>query len=215
MLTLYTYYRSSAAFRVRIALALKGLEYDAVPVHLQRDGGQHRTTEFAARNPARLIPALDVDGNVLTQSLAILEYLEETHPEPSLLPAGALERARVRALALAVACDMHPLNNLRVLRYLAHELELDEARRARWYRHWVEIGFEALEAMLRRGRPEGPYCHGERPGLADCCLVPQVFNARRFNIPVEPYPTILAVHEACMGLAAFQRAAPAAQADAE
>ena len=215
MLTLYTYYRSSAAFRVRIALALKGLDYRAVPVHLLRDGGEHRTAEFAARNPARLIPTLEVDGSVLTQSLAMLEFLEETHPEPPLLPTGALARARVRALALAVACDIHPLNNLRVLRYLAGELDLDEERRNAWYRHWVAIGFEAVEAMLLRDRPPGPYCHGERPGLADCCLVPQVFNARRFSVPLDPYPTVRAVHEACMKLAAFERAAPEAQADAE
>lgn len=215
MLSLYTYYRSSAAFRVRIALELKGLSYRSIPVHLLRDGGGQHSAEYVARNPQRLIPALDVDGHTVTQSLAILEYLEESHPQPALLPSDALGRARVRALAAAIACDIHPLNNLRVLRYLNSTLGIDEPRRDAWYRHWVVTGFDALEALLQRDRPPGPYCHGEAPTLADCCLIPQVFNANRYQIPLDPYPTIRAIHEACLRLDAFQRAAPQAQADAE
>lgn len=214
-MNLYTYYRSSAAFRVRIALELKRLSYASIPIHLLREGGRQRSPEYAARNPAQLIPALDVDGATLTQSLAILEYLEETHPRPALLPADAIDRARVRALALSIACDIHPLNNLRVLRYLGSTLAIEEDRRNAWYRHWIDIGFAALEQLLARDRPAGPFCHGETPGMADCCLVPQVFNARRYEMSLEPYPNIRAVHEACMRIEAFQRAAPEAQADAE
>ncbi len=215
MLNLYTYFRSSAAFRVRIALEWKGLAFHSIPVHLLREGGGQHAPEYVARNPQRLIPALDVDGRMLTQSLAILEYLEETHPQPPLLPPDAIGRARVRALCAAVACDIHPLNNLRVLRYLSSTLGIDEPRRDAWYRHWIEIGFEAIERLLQRDRPPGPYCHGETPTLADCCLIPQVFNANRYRIPLDPYPTIRAIHDACLRLEAFQRAAPQAQPDAE
>ncbi|HVC02351.1 MAG TPA: maleylacetoacetate isomerase [Steroidobacteraceae bacterium] len=215
MLSLYTYYRSSAAFRVRIALELKGLAHASIPIHLLQDGGRQHGPEYAGRNPAQLIPALDVDGATLTQSLAIMEYLEEAHPRPALLPAAALDRARVRAIALSIACEIHPLNNLRVLRYLGSALGIDEDRRNAWYRHWIETGFAALEQLLARDRPAGAFCHGESPTIADCCLVPQVFNARRFKIPLEAFPNILAVHDACMALGAFRRAAPEAQADAE
>jgi maleylacetoacetate isomerase len=215
MPSLYTYFRSSAAFRVRIALECKGLAYRSIPVHLLRDGGGQHAPEYAARNPQRLIPALDVDGRTLTQSLAILEYLEEAHPQPPLLPPDALGRARVRALCAAIACDIHPLNNLRVLRYLKSTLGIDEPQRDAWYRHWIEVGFDAIERLLQRDRPPGPYCHGETPTLADCCLIPQVFNANRYRIPLDPYPTIRAIHDACLRLDAFQRAAPQAQADAE
>ncbi len=215
MLSLYTYFRSSAAFRVRIALEWKGLAYRSIPVHLLRDGGTQHTPEYAARNPQRLIPALDVDGRTVTQSLAILEYLEETHPQPPLLPPDALGRARVRALCAAIACDIHPLNNLRVLRYLSSTLGIDEPQRDAWYRHWIETGFDAIERLLQRDRPTGPYCHGETPTLADCCLIPQVFNANRYRIPLDSYPTIGAIHDTCLRLEAFQRAAPQAQPDAE
>ena len=215
MLNLYTYFRSSAAFRVRIALEWKGLAFHSIPVHLLREGGGQHAPEYVARNPQRLIPALDVDGRMLTQSLAILEYLEEVHPRPPLLPPDALGRARVRALCAAVACDIHPLNNLRVLRYLNSTLGIAEPQRDAWYRHWIEVGFDAIERLLQRDRPPGPYCHGEAPTLADCCLIPQVFNANRYQIPLEPYPTIRAIHDACLRLDAFQRAAPQAQPDAE
>ncbi|HUX72273.1 MAG TPA: maleylacetoacetate isomerase [Steroidobacteraceae bacterium] len=215
MLTLYTYYRSSAAFRVRIALQLKQLPYQAVPVHLLRNGGEQHTADYAARNPAELVPALDADGRVLTQSLAILEYLEESHPLPALLPADAAGRARVRALALTVACEIHPLNNLRVLRYLSSVLAIDEERRNAWYRHWIAVGFAALERTLQTDGGAGSYCHGDAPTFADCCLVPQVFNARRLQTPLDAYPCIVRIHDACMRLEAFRRAAPEAQPDAE
>ncbi|MDE1923624.1 MAG: maleylacetoacetate isomerase [Gammaproteobacteria bacterium] len=212
---LYTYYRSSAAFRVRIALELKGLAWTAVPVHLTRDGGEQRKAEYAARNPQQLVPALEDDGAMVTQSLAILEYLEETHPQPPLLPADPAGRARVRAIALAIACDIHPLNNLSVLRYLGSTLGVDEERRNVWYRHWIDRGFAAIEQLIERDRPAGAFCHGEKPTIADCLLVPQVFNAHRYQMSLDPYPRIRAVHEACMRLDAFRRAAPEAQADAE
>lgn len=215
MLTLYSYFRSSAAFRVRIALAIKRLPFETVPVHLLRDGGEQHAAAYRALNPAELVPAIVADGHGLTQSLAIIEFLEETHPHPPLLPTGALARARVRALALAIACDIHPLNNLRVLRYLQKEFLIDEGRRNDWYRHWIRVGFAAVERMLAADALDGRYCHGDAPGLADCCLVPQVFNARRLQVPLDDYPTILRVQENCMQLEAFRRAAPEAQADAE
>lgn len=214
MLTLYTYFRSSAAYRVRIALNLKGLEYRAIPVHLLREGGEQHSSSYTALNPAQLVPTLVSETGPITQSLAILEYLEETYPEPPLLPAAAADRARVRALALTVACDVHPLNNLRVLNYLKAQLGIDEAARNAWYRHWVALGFTALERLLRDDVRTGRYCHGDTPTLADCCLVPQVFNARRFECPLEPYPTLVRVTENCQRLDAFERARPEAQADA-
>jgi maleylacetoacetate isomerase/maleylpyruvate isomerase len=212
---LYTYFRSSAAYRVRIALNLKGLAYEAVPVHLVRDGGEHRQPGYLALNPAGLVPALEDAGQVTTQSLAIIEYLEETHPEVPLLPAGALNRARVREIAQAIACDIHPVNNLRVLQYLGRTLGATEAQRNAWYRHWVELGLSAVEARLVRDEATGAFCHGDRPGLADCCLVPQVFNARRFDCDLSAMPTVCAIVDRCEALEAFQRAAPMAQPDAE
>lgn len=212
---LYTYFRSSAAYRVRIALNLKGLEYEAVPVHLLRGGGEHRRPEYLELNPAGLVPALEDAGQVLTQSLAIIEYLDETHPQVPLLPAGAFERARVRAIAQAAACDIHPLNNLRVLRYLGQTLGASEAQRNAWYRHWVELGLAAVEARLAGDELTGAYCHGDRPGLADCCLVPQVFNARRFDCDLSAMPTVRGIVARCEELEAFRRAAPMAQPDAE
>ncbi|WP_041634156.1 maleylacetoacetate isomerase [Magnetospirillum gryphiswaldense] len=212
---LYTYFRSSAAYRVRIALNLKGIDYQAVPVHLVRNGGEHKSADYLALNPQGLVPALAVDGQVLTQSLAILEYLNETHPDPALLPADPLGRARVRAIAQAIACDIHPINNLRVLQYLGGTLGLDQAAKDDWYRHWVQTGLQAVEAMLAADRRTGVFCHGDQPGLADCCLVPQVFNARRFNCDLTALPTIMRIAERCEQIDAFNQAAPAQQPDFE
>lgn len=213
-LVLYGYWRSSAAYRVRIALALKGLAYENRPVHLVKDGGQQHATGYAAMNPQQLVPSLRDGERVLTQSLAIMEYLEETRPEPPLLPADARGRARVRALAQLVACDIHPLGNLRVLQYLERELGVDDARRGAWSRHWIATGFAAMEAMLAGHAATGRYCHGDTPGLADACLVPQVYNARRWKLPLDDYPTIRRIDEACGELEAFRSALPEAQADA-
>ena len=214
MLKLYTYFRSSAAHRVRIALNLKGLPFESIPVHLLRGGGAQHTPAYAALNPAQLVPTL-VDGElILGQSLAIIEYLEETCPAPALLPVDPLGRSRVRALAQTVACDIHPLNNLRVLQYLERELQIDAPAKARWYRHWVTLGFTALETLLASSPDTGAFCHGDTPTLADCCLIPQIANARRFDIPLDAFPQIQRIEAACMALSAFERAAPQAQADA-
>ena len=210
---LYTYYRSSAAYRVRIALNLKGLPWEAVPVHLAR-GEQHQDG-YRGVNPAGLVPALEVDGQLLTQSLAIIEYLDEAHPEPSLLLGDALARARIRALAQAVACDIHPINNLRVLQYLTGELGASEAQKHAWYRHWVELGLESVERMLAASPSPGRYCVGDTPTLADVCLVPQVYNARRFDCRTEHIPNVMRIVAECETLDAFRRAAPGQQPDAE
>lgn len=210
---LYTYFRSSAAFRVRIALNLKGLPYTAHTVHLRK--GEQRAPGYLAINPQGLLPTLIDDGQRLTQSLAILEYLEERYPEPALLPGDALGRARVRALADLVACEIHPLNNLRTLEYLRSHLGQNEAGVASWYRHWIADGLGKLEAALAQDEGAGSYCHGDRPTFADCCLVPQIFNARRFDSDLSPYPTTMRIFEACMKLDTFQRAQPSAQPDAE
>lgn len=212
---LYTYFRSSAAFRVRIALNLKGLAYEAVPVHLARDGGEQRQEAYLAINPAALVPVLAENGRVLAQSMAIIEYLDETHPEPPLLPGSPADRARIRAIAQAIACDIHPINNLRVLQYLGREFGVDEAGRNAWYRHWVESGLRVVEAMLAGDARTGAFCHGDSPTLADCCLVPQVFNARRFGCKLDGIPTVLRIAERCEALEAFRLAAPANQPDAE
>lgn len=212
---LYSYFRSSAAFRVRIALELKGLPFEIVPVHLLKEGGQQRTPEYLARNPDGLVPLL-VDGDhVLNQSLAIIEYLDEVYPQPSLLPGDAVQRAHIRALALAIACEIHPLNNLRVLKYLKRTLEVSEDEKDAWYRHWITLGFGALERRLAGDPRTGYYCVGDTPTLADACLVPQVFNAQRFAVDLTPYPTISRIFAQCMQLEAIQRAAPAVQPDAE
>jgi maleylacetoacetate isomerase len=212
---LFTYFRSSAAYRVRIALNLKGLAYDAVPVHLLRDGGQQHADSYASVNPARLVPVLQDGPAIIAQSLAIIEYLEQTHPSPPLLPADAVARARVRTLALSIACDIHPLNNLRVLRYLKSAGHLDDAWRDEWARHWIGLGFAALERLLTADAGTGSYCHGEMPSMADCCLVPQVANAQRVHLPLEEFPAIRRIHDNCVRLPAFIAAAPAAQSDAE
>lgn len=201
---LYNYFRSSASYRVRIALALKGLDYTYMPVHLVKN--EQLSESYAAVSTARLVPLL-TDGDArVHQSLAIIEYLDETHPEPPLLPADPLGRARVRALALDIACEVHPLNNLRVLRYLTQMLGLSEDDKNRWYRHWVETGLEAVERQLV-AQPSR-YCHGDAPGLADCLLVPQIFNAQRFDCRTEHVPQVMRVFEACMQLEAFEATRP-------
>ncbi len=212
---LYDYFRSSASYRVRIGLNLKGLAYEAVPVHLVRDGGQQLKADYRAVNPSALVPSLQDDGATITQSLAILEYLDEMHPLVPLLPRDALGRARVRALALTIACDIHPINNLRILKYLVNEAGLTEAAKNAWYVHWVQEGFAALEAHLAGSPDTGRFCHGDTPTLADCLLVPQVFNAVRFNIDMTPYPTIARIDASCRELPAFIAAHPSQQRDAE
>ena len=208
---LYNYFRSSASFRVRIALQLKGLAYEYVPVHLVK--GEQRDPALAALAAEHLVPVLELeDGRRLTQSMAIIEYLDETHPQPALLPRDAVGRARVRALAQIVACDVHPLNNLRVLKYLVHELKADEPAKNAWYRHWVDLGLQAYEAHL--AEQPGAFSHGDAPTLADCCLVPQIFNAQRFDCDLSGLPRTMAVFDACMKLPAFQRAQPSACPDA-
>lgn len=211
---LYTYFRSSAAYRVRIALKLKALAYDSVPVHLLKGGGEQLSEQYRAINPGAQVPALDDGGAIVTQSMAIIEYLEEQHPDVPLLPADAPGRARVRALALMVACDIHPLNNLRVLRHLVHAMGLSEQAKTDWYLHWLREGMAALEAHLARDRDTGKFCHGDSPSVADCFLVPQVFNARRYELDLAPYPTIARIDAACSALPAFIAAHPEQQADA-
>ncbi|MDE2613972.1 MAG: maleylacetoacetate isomerase [Burkholderiales bacterium] len=208
---LYNYWRSSASYRVRIALALKGLAYEYTPVHLAKN--EQQRADYAALSSTRLVPLLRDGEHLVGQSLAIVEYLDETHPEPPLLPRDAAGRARVRALAYDVACEIHPLNNLRVLRYLVHELKVSEDDKNRWYRHWVETGLEAVERELAAA--PATYCHGERPTLADCALVPQIFNARRFDCRTDQLPHVMRVFDACMRLDAFERTRPEACPDAE
>jgi maleylacetoacetate isomerase len=209
---LYTYFRSSAAFRVRIALNLKGLAYEPVFVHLAK--GEHRKHEYTGVYPQGLLPTLLDDGQALSQSLAIIEYLEEKHPRPALLPQDALGRARVRSLSLLVACEIHPLNNLRTLQHLKRALGQSEEQVNAWYRHWIADGFAKLEADLARGGT-GRFCHGDSPSMADCCLVPQVFNAKRYQSDLGPYPTVMRIFDACMQFEAFDRAQPSKQPDAE
>ena len=208
---LYNYFRSSASYRVRIALALKGLAYDYRSVHLPKK--EHLHEGYAAVSPSRLVPRLRDGEHTLVQSLAIIEYLDETHPEPPLLPGDALARARVRALALDIACEIHPLNNLRVLRYLVGTLKLDEDAKNQWYRHWVETGLEVVERQL--AAQPARYCHGDTPTLADCALVPQIFNAQRFECRLDHVPNVMRVHAQCMQLPAFESTRPEACPDAE
>lgn len=210
---LYNYFRSSASFRVRIALALKNLPYEYLPVHLAK--GEHQQPDYSDLAADGLVPLLELDdGTRLSQSMAIIEFLDEQHPEPALLPADALGRARVRALAQSIACEIHPINNLRVLKYLTRELKLDEEAKNTWYRHWVRAGLESFERQLAIA-PASRLCHGDTPSLADCCLVPQIFNAQRFNTPLDGLPRTMAVFDACMALPAFQAAQPSACPDAE
>jgi len=210
---LYTYFRSSAAFRVRIALNLKGLKYEPQLISLPK--GAHRQADYAKVNPQALVPTLVTDAGLhLAQSLAIIEYLDEIHPRPALLPGDAAEKARVRSLSLLVACEIHPLNNLRTLQYLKRELELGEDQVNAWYRHWIAEGLEKLEAELK-APGTGKFSHGEAPTMADCCLVPQIFNAQRYACDLAPYPTVMRVFGECMKLDAFDRAQPSRQPDAE
>jgi len=211
---LYDYFRSSAAYRVRIALNLKGVAPERASVHLRR--GAQRADEYLAMNPQGLVPSIVTDeGDVLTQSLAIIEWLEESYPRPTLLPADAAGRARVRSLALAIACDIHPLNNLRVLLYLKNTLGVADEQKDAWYKYWIDVGLEALETRLAREAATGRFCHGDAPTLADICLVPQLANARRMKVDVAPFPTLTRIETTCNALTAFADAAPARQPDAE
>ena len=209
---LYNYFRSSASFRVRIALALKGLSYDYVPVHLVR--GEQLKPPFSDKNPAALVPLLMDGDRQLTQSMAIIEYLDETHPEPPLLPGDAFARARIRALAQDIACEIHPLDNLRVLRYLVKEMKVSEDDKNRWYRHWDETGLDAVERQLAANPAPGRFCFGDTPTLADCVLVPQIFNAQRMDCRLDHLPTVMRVFGECMKLDAVLRSQPSACPDA-
>ncbi|HWK95916.1 MAG TPA: maleylacetoacetate isomerase [Pseudolabrys sp.] len=213
---LYSYFRSSAAYRVRIALNIKGLSYEMESIHLTKDGGKQFSDAFRAINPQMRVPALALSsGEVLTQSLAIIDYLDEVYPDPPLLPAEALDRARVRAASQIIACDIHPIDNLCVLRYLKRELNHEQAEIDAWYHHWVIEGFKALEQLIEQGNVSGPYCFGSHVTLADVCLVPQVYNARRLKVPLDAFPKIVAVEAACLKLPAFDKARPENQPDAE
>ena len=209
---LYSYFRSSAAYRVRIALNLKSVAYEIIPVHLRKDGGRHRSAEYQAINPQMRVPSLKLQsGEVIVQSLAIIGYLNEVYPQPPLLPADAIERAQARAISQIIACDIHPLNNLGTLQYLKNEMGQPQSAIDTWYHHWVMSGFEAIEKMIK----PGPYAFGSLPGLADICLIPQVANARLLKVPLEAFPKIVAVNEACLKLPAFEKARPENQPDAE
>jgi len=210
---LYSYFRSSAAYRVRIALALKGLDYEYVSVQIAK--GRQFEAAFAALNAQNLVPMLEDEHKLLYQSLAIIQYLDETYPEPRILPTDRFERNRVRSLALIVACEIHPLNNLRVLKYLTDVLKVGEEQKNAWYHHWVTTGFTALEHRLATEPQTGRFCHGDKPGFADISLVPQVANARRFKVDLAPFPTIVRIDAACNEIEAFRKAAPGAQPDAE
>ena len=219
-LQLYTYWRSSAAFRARIALNLKGLQWEAIPKHLVRDGGEQRRPDYLAVHPQGLVPALVDGGFVVPQSLAICEYLEEIHPEPRLLPGSARDRATVRGMALAVACDIHPLNNLSPLQYLRREFQAGDAAISRWVAHWITRGFTALESWVGawaggQPAPAQRYCYGGQATLADVCLLPQMFNARRYSVDVSPFPRLVAIATHLETIAAFARARPEEQEDAE
>lgn len=212
---LHTYYRSSASYRVRIALNLKGIEVEQAFVHLTKGGGEQFGAGFDTLNPQHLLPVLEDDGLVLPQSLAIIDYLDETAPGAPLLPPDARGRARVRALAQAIACDIHPLNNLRVLQYLEREFGVSPEQKTAWYRHWVELGLAALERELAASPDTGLFCYGDTPTMADCCLVPQLYNARRFACDLSAYPTITAIDARCAALPAFSDARPELQPDAD
>ncbi|MGS1076571.1 maleylacetoacetate isomerase [Pseudoxanthomonas beigongshangi] len=214
-LKLYSYWRSSAAYRVRIGLNLKGLAYETIPVHLVRDGGQQHHPDYVARNPQHLVPTLLHGTRVIRQSLAVLEYLDEAWPSPRLLPMTARDRARVRALAQMVTSDIHPLNNLRVLQYFENTWHVPHAERDDWIKHWIVEGFTAMETLLSGDAATGVYCHGQTPGMADCCLVPQIFNARRFGVEMDAFPTLTRIEQACLALPAFDQARPEKQPDAQ
>lgn len=210
----YGFFRSSASYRLRIGTNLKGLSVEYIPVHLSKNGGEQHLPAFAKLNPQHLVPVLEDGGHALTQSMAILEYLDETHPTPPIMPRDPVARARVRALAQIVACDIHPINNLRILNYLKGPLKISEDATNEWYRHWVKLGLEAFEALVAANPDTGKFCHGDTPTLADICLVPQVYNAQRFKCPLDSYPTLMRIHDACQKLEAFDRARPENQPDA-
>jgi maleylpyruvate isomerase len=212
---LHTYFRSSASYRVRIALNLKGIEARHVCVHLNRNGGEQFGAEFTALNPQALVPVFSEGGAHIGQSLAIMEYLEEKYPRPPLLPVSLDDRAFVRQVASSIACDIHPLNNLRVLKYLTNPLALSNEAKNAWARHWIELGLDALEAMLSRSTRTGVFCFGDAPTMADCCLVPQMFSARRFELDLSHFPKLLAIDAACQTLPAFAQAHPSRQSDSE
>ena len=213
-LRLYSFWRSSAAYRVRIALNLKGQAYETVPVHLVRDGGEQHAADFAALNPQELVPVLMYGGRVLRQSLAIIDFIDETWPEPPLMPSVARDRQRVRAIAQMIACEIHPLNNLRVQKYLETTFAATEAQREEWNRHWITSGFEALEKVLADNPSTGTFCEGDVPTMADCCLVPQVYNGKRFKVDMARFPTIRRINDACLEIEAFDAARPERQPDA-
>lgn len=213
-LRLYSYWRSSAAYRVRIALNLKGLDYQLTPVHLVRDGGEQHGVAFRKVNPQGLVPTLQHGQRLIRQSMAIIEYLDETFADKPLLPSLARDRARVRGMAQLIACDTHPLGNLRVLQYLEREFKATPEQREAWVRHWLGLGFQALEALLAENSTTGDFCEGDQPGMADCLLVPQLYNARRFGLDLAPFPTVRRIDAACLALDAFKKAAPEAQPDA-
>ncbi|HEU4343370.1 MAG TPA: maleylacetoacetate isomerase [Candidatus Binatia bacterium] len=212
---LYTFFRSSASYRVRIALNLKGLACEQVPIHLRRGGGEQLSPAYRAINPQALVPALEDGGRILTQSLAIIEYLDERHPKPPLLPSDAADKALVRSMALVVACEIHPLQNLRVLVHLKRELKRSDDEINGWARHWIDLGFSALEQMVLSVPKRGKFCFGDAPTLADICLVPQLANARRFGCDISHFPTLVAIESSCNALPAFADAAPEKQPDAE
>lgn len=213
-LRLYSYWRSSAAYRVRIALNLKGLDYQLTPVHLVRDGGEQHGVAFRKVNPQGLVPTLQHGQRLIRQSMAIIEYLDETFADKPLLPSLARDRSRVRGMAQLIACDTHPLGNLRVLQYLEREFKATPEQREAWVRHWLGLGFQALEALLAENSTTGDFCEGDQPGMADCLLVPQLYNARRFGLDLAPFPTVRRIDAACLALDAFKKAAPEAQPDA-
>jgi maleylpyruvate isomerase len=212
---LYTFFRSSASYRVRIALSLKGLDYEQAPIHLRRGGGEQLKPAYKAINPQALVPALEDEGQIFSQSLAIIEYLEERYPKPPLLPSDAAERAVVRSMALLIACEVHPIQNLRVLNHLKSDHKQSDDDTIRWARHWINLGFSALEQMIISVTEQGDFCFGKTPTMADICLVPQLGNARRFGVDLSAYPKLLAIESACMSLPAFANAAPEHQPDAE
>lgn len=214
-LRLYSFWRSSAAFRVRIALNLKGLDYEIEPVHLVKEGGQQHSASFSELNPQEFVPVLIHGNRILRQSMAIMEYLDDVWPDNPLLPAVARDAQRARAIAQMISCDIHPLNNLRVMQYLEAQFKVNQAQKDAWMKHWIIAGFDALEKVLADNPSTGSFCEGDIPSMADCCLVPQVYNAERFKVSLKPYPTIRRIYEECCELEAFKKAHPSQQPDAE